>query len=146
MAADTWLALAGTILRLQGTARRQGEDTMIEVDTMFEVIVLGAVTVVPLVAAGGLRRWPWRYAGLWALGWVVVIAAVRLSVEQIDPGLLVWLGALGGALATLGSERGERERVRISASILASRPSSLDSPPAGNYGGVPARDGAQEAR
>ncbi len=93
---------------------------------LMQVIVLGAATVIPLVAAGGLRRWPWRYAGLAALGWVVVLAALRLTIEHVDSGLLVWLGALGGALATLGSERGERERARRSAAILASRSSSVD--------------------
>ncbi|MCI0637420.1 MAG: hypothetical protein L0206_26405, partial [Actinobacteria bacterium] len=74
-----------------------------------QVVVFGAVTVVPLVAAGGLHRWPWRYAFLAALGWLVVLIAGRLSIEDADPGILVWAEAFGGGLATVGWERGERE-------------------------------------
>lgn len=85
---------------------------------MLNVVVFGAVMVIPIVAMGGVRRWPWRYVTLGTLGWVVVLVAVRLTIEGIDPGLLVWVGALGGSVVTIGFERGERERVRRSESIL----------------------------
>ena len=93
---------------------------------MIEALAYGAVAGVLCVFVAGLRRWPWRYASLVGLGWGVIFAALRLAVQDVDPGVLVLLGGLGGALATLGSERGERERVRRSDSILASGHSSLD--------------------
>ena len=93
---------------------------------MIEAIVFGAVAGVLFMLIAGLRRWPWRYAGLVGLGWGVIFTALRLSVADVDPGLLVLVGGLGGTIATLGSERGERARARRSAAILASQPSSLD--------------------
>ena len=92
---------------------------------MIEAIAYGAVVGVLCVFVAGLRRWPWPYAIVVGLGWGVIFAALRLTVE-VDPGLLVLLGGLGGALATLGSERGERARVRRSESILARGHSSPD--------------------
>lgn len=76
--------------------------------------------VIALVLTG-VRRLPWRYAILVGIGSGVVLAALRLAMldARSDPGLLVLIGAVGGSLATLGSERGERERTRRTAAILA---------------------------
>lgn len=92
---------------------------------MIEAIVWGAGVGILAVFLAGLRRLPWRYSGLVGLGYFVVFTTLRLSAMDADSGLLILLGAVGGGLATLGSERGERERTRRSASILAGRPSSL---------------------
>ncbi len=92
---------------------------------MIEAIVLGAGVGILAVFMAGLRRLPWRYSALTGLGYFVVFAALRLSAMEVESGLLVLLGAVGGGLATLGWERGERDRARRSASILAGRPSSL---------------------
>lgn len=69
----------------------------------------------------GVRRLPWRYAILVGIGTGVVLAAVRLAMldTRFDPGLLVLIGAVGGSVATLAAERGERERERRTDSILA---------------------------
>ena len=68
----------------------------------------------------GVRRLPWRYAIQVGVGSGVVLAALRLATldARFDPGLLVLIGAAGGSFATIGAERGERERVRRSAAIL----------------------------
>jgi hypothetical protein len=95
-------------------------------DPIIGLVVLAALTFIPFVAAGGVRRWPWRYAILAAAGWMVVLVAGRLTVEDVDPYLLVWAGAAGGALVMLGWERGERARARRSAAILEGRTSALD--------------------
>ena len=92
---------------------------------MIEAIVWGAGMGILAVLGAGLRRLQWRYSGLVGLGYFVVFATLRLSAMDVYSGLLVLLGAVGGGLATLGHERGERERARRSASILAGRPSSL---------------------
>jgi len=113
---------------------------------MIEAIVGGAAAGVLMVFVAGVRRLPWRYSGLVGLGYGVFLAALRLSAESVESWLLIGLGALGGGLAVLGTERGERERARRSASILSRRPSSPDSPAAGNLGGVSAPGGAPNAR
>lgn len=78
----------------------------------------------------GIRRIPWRYAALFGVGWGVVIATayiasswryVASSGRLVDPGMLVLVGAVGGMLAQLAYERGERERRRISDAITATR-------------------------
>lgn len=92
---------------------------------MIEAIVWGAGVGILAVFLAGLRRLPWRHSGLVGLGYCVVFTTLRLSAMDVDSGLLVLLGAVGGGLAALGHERGERERARRSASILAGRPSSL---------------------
>ena len=73
------------------------------------------------VVLAGVRRLPSRHAILVGFGTGVVLAAVRLALldTRFDPGLLVLIGAIGGSLATLGAERGERERERRTDSILA---------------------------
>ena len=94
---------------------------------MIEAIAWGAAIGVLSVLFVGLRRLPWRYAGLVGLGTGAVFAALRLAMFEVDfdPALAVMLGAFGGSLATLGAERGERARVRRSVAILAGRSSSL---------------------
>ena len=95
-------------------------------DPIIGLVVLAALTFIPFVAAGGVRRRPWRYAFLAAAGWMVVLVVGRLTVEDIDPMVLVSATALGGALATTGYERGERARSRRSAAILEGRTSALN--------------------
>jgi hypothetical protein len=90
-------------------------------DAMFEAVVLGAAMGILSVLIAGVRRIPWRYAGLIGLGYGVLFGTLRLSTESVEPWILVGLGALAGGLAVLGTERGERERARRSASILAGR-------------------------
>lgn len=93
---------------------------------IIEAIAWGVGFGVLSVFLVGLRRLPWRYAGLVGLGSGVVLATLRLATTglEFDPGLLVMFGAIGGSLATIGAERGERARVRRSVVILAGRPSS----------------------
>jgi hypothetical protein len=90
---------------------------------IIEAIAWGAGFGAIAVFLVGLRRLPWRYASLVGLGGGVVFATLRLATldGRFDPGLLVLIGAFGGSLATLGTERGERERVRRSVAILAGR-------------------------
>lgn len=94
---------------------------------IIEAIAEGVGFGVIAVFLVGLRRLPWRYAILSGVGGGVVIATFRLATLDagFDPGLLVLVGAFGGSLASLGTERGERERVRRSVAILAGRPSPL---------------------
>lgn len=97
---------------------------------MIEAIVWGAAVGALFLLVSGLRRLPWRHGGLLALGFGTAFAALRLAQLNLDgpftdAGSLVLLGALGGSLAAVGWERGERERSRRSASIVEARPSSL---------------------
>ena len=84
---------------------------------------VGAVSVI----AVGIRRIPWAYAVLVGTGTGVVFAALRLAMFDLsaDPGLLVLCGAVGGSIAAVASERGERARIRRSAEILSGPPSTL---------------------
>lgn len=96
---------------------------------MSEAIVWGASVGVLFLLVAGLRRLPWRYAGLMTLGFGTVFAALRLAQLDLegpltDAGSLVLLAAVGGSLAAVGWERGERERARRSGSIIGA-PSSL---------------------
>jgi peptidoglycan/LPS O-acetylase OafA/YrhL len=94
---------------------------------MVEAIAWGVGSGALIVVMVGLRRLPWLYAILVGVGFGLVLGVVRLATldPTFDPGMLVLLGALGGSVATFGNERGERERVRRSAAILAGRPSSI---------------------
>ena len=78
----------------------------------------------------GIRRIPWRYAALFGIGYGIVIATAYVASSgqfvasfgrPVDPGMLVLVGALGGGLAQLAFERGERECRRISDTITAIR-------------------------
>ena len=71
----------------------------------------------------GIRRMPWRYGIVVGVGTGLVLGTLRLAMQDAptDAGLLVLIGALGASLATLGAERGERERERRTATILARR-------------------------
>ena len=93
---------------------------------IIEAMAWGAGFGVAAIALAGLRRLSWRYASVVGLGLGAVLASLRLATLDagFDPGLLVLIGAVGGSLATLGAERGERERVRRSVAILEGRPSS----------------------
>ena len=88
---------------------------------IIEAIAWGIGFGVVAVFLVGLRRLSWRYSILVGFGAGVVLAALRLALLDagFDPGLLVLIGAVGASLATLGTERGERARVRRTAAILA---------------------------
>ncbi|MEO8469080.1 MAG: hypothetical protein ABI573_05385 [Chloroflexota bacterium] len=88
---------------------------------VIEAIGWGIAFGVIAVVLAGVRRLPSRYAILVGFGTGVVLAAVSLAMldARFDTGLLVLIGAVGGSVATLGAERGERERERRTISILA---------------------------
>jgi hypothetical protein len=93
---------------------------------MIDALLWGGVMVPIFMLAGGIRRIPWRYAFIAALGVGLVFAASRMAIAGIDPGLRRWLdpgtlvllGAVGGSLSTHWWEHGNRERQRRSAAIL----------------------------
>lgn len=87
---------------------------------IIEAIAWGIGFGVIAVFLVGVRRLPWGYAILVGAGSGLVLAAVRLAMldARFDPGLLVLIGAVGGSIATLGAERGERERMRRTVAIL----------------------------
>ena len=87
-----------------------------------EPIITAAVLFVVAAVMGtlvyGIRRIPWRYAILFGIGFAAVIGAVALARADVaDPAILVLIGAIGGSVAQLAFERGERERRRISDAI-----------------------------
>jgi hypothetical protein len=93
---------------------------------MFESVAWGVAAGLVVTIAAGIRRWPWRWCAVVGLGFGVVLATLRLAAidAAADPSLLVLFGALGGSIATIGSERGERDRRARSAVILGSRPTA----------------------
>ena len=96
---------------------------------MVESVLVGLVVSLVFSIAAGIRRWPWRWCAVTGLGFGLVLAILRLSTLDpgLDPSLSVLLGALGGSVAAMGSERGERERRLRSDAILGrSAPTSPD--------------------
>jgi ABC-type cobalamin transport system permease subunit len=95
--------------------------------SVIDALAWGAGIGVLSIVFVGLRRVPWRYAGLVGVGTGTVFAALRLVMIEpsFDPALAVLVAAVGGAIATVGTERGERARVRRSEAILAGRQSAL---------------------
>lgn len=97
---------------------------------MIDALVWGCAMVPIFMLVGGIRRIPWRYAFVAALGVGLVFASLRMAVVGIDPGwrrwldpgTLVLLGAVGGGLSTHWWQHGSRERERLSAAILESPP------------------------
>jgi hypothetical protein len=65
----------------------------------------------------GIRRVAWRYAVVAAPGMGLVLALI-LGWPGMPAGVAVLLAAVGGGLASLGVERGERDRERRAAAIL----------------------------
>ena len=90
---------------------------------MLESVAWGLGAGSLILIAAGVRRWPWRWCAVVGLGFGVVLATLRLATVDTasDAALLVLLGALGGSIATLGSERGERDRRARSDAILGGR-------------------------
>ena len=94
---------------------------MIEpVELVTTAVVYGVIGALFVVLAG-VRRIAWRHAAIIGFGNGIVFAALWAAMNRADPGALVLVGALGGALAQRGWERGERERRRISDEITAIR-------------------------
>ncbi len=77
---------------------------------MTEALALGVLIGALAVLISGIRRLAWRFRVLLGVGFAIVFTALRLAMSGGDPGLLVLIGAFGGALATVGSEQGERDR------------------------------------
>ncbi len=99
---------------------------------MIESVVWGVAWGIVVMILMGVRRQPWRYCAVVGLGFGLVFGTLRLATLEVDPrllavdpGMLVQLGALGGGIATLGFERGERARDRRTAAILRSPPSPV---------------------
>jgi len=97
---------------------------------MFESVVLGVATGLLFTIAAGIRRWPWHWCAVVGLGFGVVLGTLRLATldAAAEPALLVLVGALGGSIATMGSERGERDRRARSDAILGGRPAASARP------------------
>lgn len=93
---------------------------MIDLKPVIAALVVFLLTASLFALFAGIRRIPWRHAGLVGVGsgivWVTVWAA---SQQPIDPATLVLVGAVGGSLAQRGFERGEQERHRISDQITS---------------------------
>ena len=94
---------------------------MIEPEVLVTAVVYGSVSGALSVVGAGVRRIAWRHAANIGLGNGIVVAAFTLASNHVDPPSLVVVGALGGALAIRGFDRGERERRRISDEITAIR-------------------------
>ena len=94
---------------------------MIEPEVLVTAVVYGSVIGAVTILMAGVRRIAWRHAAIIGLGNGIVFAALWAAMNRADPGTLVLVGALGGALAQRGWERGERERRRISDEITAIR-------------------------
>lgn len=92
---------------------------------MIEALIVGAASGLLWMLFAGLRRIPWRYAATMGLGAGIVFSALRQVTLDLDPGVGVLLGAVGGSVAQLGFDRGQRERQRQTAEILASPRSSI---------------------
>lgn len=92
---------------------------------MLESVAIGIAAGVLFTIAVGIRRWPWRWCVVAGIGWGLLLATLRFATVDptADKALLVIVGALGGSIATIGSERGERDRRMRSAAILG-RPAS----------------------
>jgi hypothetical protein len=90
---------------------------------MLESVVWGVGAGILVTVAAGIRRWPWHWCAVVGLGFGLVFATLRLATVDVasEPSLLVLFGALGGSIATMGSERGERDRRARSDAILGSR-------------------------
>jgi hypothetical protein len=92
---------------------------------MIDALITGVATGLLWMLLAGLRRIPWRYAVIMGLGAGVVFSALRQVTIDLDAGLGVLLGAIGGSVVQLGFDRGQRERERQTAEILGSSQSSI---------------------
>jgi peptidoglycan/LPS O-acetylase OafA/YrhL len=97
---------------------------------MLESVVWGVAAGILVTIAAGIRRWPWRWCAVVGLGFALVLTTLRVATlgPVEEPPLLVLFGALGGSIAALGSERGERDRRLRSDAILGSRSATTASP------------------
>jgi hypothetical protein len=84
---------------------------------MLEPAVSGLIVGVGMMLMLGLRRLPWRYALVTALGFGLVFALLW-GVPGLSPEIAVLLAAIGGGIAALAFERGEREREQRVTRIL----------------------------
>jgi hypothetical protein len=85
--------------------------------SMVEPLLSGFIVGIGVVLMAGLRRLAWRYAVVEAVGVGLVFALLR-GWPGMSADVAVLLAAIGGALASLAFERGERDRERRVAEIL----------------------------
>jgi hypothetical protein len=84
---------------------------------MVEPLAWGFIFGIGVVLTLGLRRIALRYALVTALGMGVVLALLR-GWPDMPADVAVLLAAIGGGLASLAFERGERDREGRVAEIL----------------------------
>jgi hypothetical protein len=94
---------------------------------MLESVAIGLAASLLFTIVAGIRRWPWRWCAITGLGFGLVLAILRFSHLDVapDPSVGVLLGAIGGSIAAIGSERGERERRKRSDAILGRTASTI---------------------
>jgi hypothetical protein len=92
---------------------------------MLESVAVGIAAGVLFTIVAGIRRWPWRWCAVAGVGWGLFLATLRFAAldPTADTALLVIVGALGGSIATIGQERGERDR-RMRSEAMVGRPAS----------------------
>jgi hypothetical protein len=88
---------------------------------MVEPLLWGFIIGIGVVLLAGLRRLAWRYAVVEAVGVGLVFTLLR-GWPGMSGEVAVLLAAIGGALASLAFERGERDRERRVADILHGAP------------------------
>jgi hypothetical protein len=84
---------------------------------MIEPLLWGLIVGIGSVLMLGLRRIALRYALVAALGMGLVFALLR-GWPDMPADVAVLLAAIGGGLASLACERGERDREQRVAEIL----------------------------
>lgn len=90
---------------------------------MIEPLVLGLVVGIGSMVLLGIRRIAWRYAVLVGAGTGLVFAQLPCW-QSVPPGVAVLLAAIGGALAGIAFERGERDRELRVGTILGRQAST----------------------
>jgi len=84
---------------------------------MVEPLRWGLIRGAGVMLMLGLRRMAWRYALPTAFGVGLVFSLLR-GWPDMEAGIAVLLAAIGGGVASLAFERGERDRQHRVAKIL----------------------------
>ncbi len=90
-------------------------DELLFLSVSFVVMVGGVMLML------GLRRIAWRYGLVTGAGVGLVFVLLR-GWPGMSTGVAVLLAAIGGGIAALAAERGERDRERRFAQILEGSP------------------------
>lgn len=102
------------------TAFRVRGEKMSELGTLVGAVIVFFATAGMATLGAGIRRIPWRFGLVLGAGAGLVFTAVWAANEAlVDPGTLVFIGAIGGAVTQQAFDRGQRERRRISDQITA---------------------------